>query len=85
MIQNKKILPILVILIAMGFHSVDIFTTYTIDDAQLMAIDIFLAPFGLGGLIRAGHKSYLATKKITSSQISDDDIKKMKEILAKLT
>lgn len=84
MIQNKKILPILVIFIAMGFHSVDIFTTYTIDDAQLMAIDVFLAPFGLGGLIRAGHKSYLATKNITASQIPPEDIKKMEEILSKI-
>ena len=84
MVQNKKILPILVILIAMGFHCVDIFTSYTIENAQLLAIDVFLAPFGLGGLLRAGHKSYLATKKIASTDISEADVKKLKDILAKI-
>ena len=46
----------------MFFHGVDIFTNYEISDAQLIAIDAFLAPFGLGGLIRAGHKQYLSSK-----------------------
>lgn len=83
MLQNKKIMPVLVLIIAMGFHSVDIFTEYDITTEHLAAIDIFLAPFGLGGLVRAGHKSYLAAKT-ESSQITPEDMQKLKKILAKI-
>lgn len=83
MLSNKKIMPILVVIIAMGFHSVDIFTEYDISDAQLGAIDIFLAPFGLGGLLRAGHKSYLASKQ-SASEIPPEDLIKLKELLNKI-
>ena len=83
MVDNKKIMPVLVIAIAMFFHGVDIFTEFTITTDHLMAIDIFLAPFGLGGLIRAGHKSYLATKTATG-QIPPEDVLKLEEILKKI-
>lgn len=84
MIENKKIMPILVLIIAMGFHGVDIFTETDITLEQLAAIDVFLAPFGLGGLLRAGHKSYLASKVTATAGISSEDMLKLKEILAKI-
>lgn len=84
MVQNKKFMPLLVVIIAMGFHGIDIFTEYDITLEQLAAIDIFLTPFGLGGLLRAGHKSYLASKQITSSEISPEDLLKLKELLNKI-
>jgi len=83
MIQNKQLMPVLVLVIAVFFHGVDIFTDYDITTEHLVAIDIFLAPFGLGGLVRAGHKSYLASKS-TSSEISPEDKRKLQEILNKL-
>lgn len=83
MVENKKIMPVLVLIIAMGFHAVDIFTPYDITLEQLAAIDVFLAPFGLGGILRASHKSYLASKAQAGS-ISPEDLKKLEEILAKI-
>ena len=83
MVSNKQIMPVLVVIIAMSFHAVDVFTEYDITTEHLAAIDLFLAPFGLGGLIRAGHKSYLATKT-ASSDIPPEDIVKLKEILNKV-
>jgi len=77
-------MPILVLIIAVGFQCVDIFTPYEISEAQLGAIHLFLAPFGLGGLIRAGHKSYLQSKA-DASKITPEDIAKIKEIVAKVT
>jgi len=82
-IQNKKIMPVLVLIIAVGFQSIDIFTAYDISESQLTAIDVFLAPFGLGGLIRAGHKTYVESKT-NSSEISEEDQKKLNEILSKI-
>ena len=83
MVKIRSIMPILVLIIAMGFHGVDVFTEIDITLEQLAAIDVFLAPFGLGGLLRAAHKSYLATK-VTASNISQEDLLKLKELMAKL-
>jgi hypothetical protein len=83
MIENKKIMPILVIVIAMSFHSVDIFTEFEVSENHLIAIDVFLAPFGLGGLVRAGHKTYV-TGKIPSKTLSEEDRKKLESIVGKI-
>lgn len=84
MVENKKFMPLLVVIIAMGFHGVDIFTNYDITLEQLAAIDVFLAPFGLGGLLRAGHKSYLASKQTAATEISAEDMLKLRELLNKI-
>lgn len=75
-------MPILVVIIAMCFHGVDIFTDYTVTIEQIIAIDVFLAPFGLGGILRASHKTYVASKTATS-KIPPEDILKIEEILRK--
>jgi len=83
MVKTRQIMPILVVLIAMSFHAVDVFTEYDITIEQLVIIDGFLAPFGLGGIIRAGHKTYLASKT-NASTINPEDIVNLKELLAKI-
>jgi len=84
MVKTRQIMPILVVLIAMSFHAIDVFSEYDITTEQLVIIDGFLAPFGLGGIIRAGHKTYLASR-INSTAINPEDIVKLKELLAKIT
>lgn len=76
-------MPILVLILATAMHGVDIFTEYEISLEQLIAFDVFLAPFGLGGLVRAAHKTYVAGKTATS-EISPEDTLKLKEILNKI-
>jgi len=82
-VKNKSILPILVLIIAVSFHSVDIFTQYEISESHLITLDAFLAPFGLGGLIRAGHKTYV-NSKTTTDKITTEEKKKLVEILDKI-
>lgn len=76
-------MPILVVIIAMCFHGVDIFTEYTVTIEQIVAIDLFLAPFGLGGLLRASHKTYVGSKT-NASAMKPEDIKKLEEALVKI-
>ena len=83
MVENKKIMPVLVLIVAMGFHGIDIFTEIDITLEQLIAIDGFLAPFGLGGLIRAAHKTHVAAKQ-NAGEIPPEDMLKLKEILNKV-
>lgn len=80
--KTKQIMPFLVLFIAMGFHSVDIFTEFEIDDQHLIAIDVFLAPFGLGGLLKSGYKLH-QDSKTKAGEISTEDITKLEEILKK--
>lgn len=77
-------MPILVLIIAVGFHGIDIFTEYTVTESQLIALDVFLAPFGLGGLLKSGYKMYNQAKT-TARTTTEEDLKKIEELLKRIT
>lgn len=83
MVKIRSIMPILVLIIAVGFHGVDIFTEYTVTESQLVALDVFLAPFGLGGLLKSGYKVYTQAKT-SAGTITKEELQKIEDLLNRL-
>jgi len=82
-LSTRKVMPWVVLVIAVGFTSIDTFTNYDITDSEMASLYAILAPFGLASVVKSGYVLHKKAQAIDST-LSDEDRKKLKELMSKV-
>lgn len=75
-------MPWVVLIIAVGFTSVNVFTSYAITDSQMASLYLMLTPFGMASVVKSGYELSKKMKAIIPD-LTEEDKKKLKELMIK--